>query len=247
MSNRWQNSLLLIVIGGFFALSCNKEGGKCFTNTGSIMTQERVVADFDSIALYDNVDLILTQDTANRVNVEAGQNIIAGISTTVTNHMLVIHNLNNCNWLRSYESPIRVHVCVKNLMKVHYESAGNITSTNTIHANNLHIDLWGGCGVVDLDVNINIGTFIQHMGTADMVLRGQCNVSSVYAGDYGKLQLSGMATGYTFVKNAGSNDCFVSVSKVLDATIGSIGNIYYSGNPDSVYTHISGSGAVIPY
>lgn len=247
MSKPWINSMLLLLVALFFTLACNKDGGKCFSNTGSIITQERNISDFDSIALYDNPDLVLTQDSVNKVSVEAGQNIISGITTQVIDHMLVIHNMNNCNWLRSYDKPIRVHVSVKNLRKIYYEASGNITSANTIQANDLHIDLWGGCGVIDLDLNVNIGTFIQHMGTADMVLRGACNISSVYSGDFGKLQLTGLTTGYTFVKNTGSNDCFVSVSKVLDATIGSMGNIYYSGNPDSIYTHINGSGAVIPY
>ncbi len=239
--------ILAFIFAASVTISCNKDGGKCFSNTGQIILQDRIVTDFDSIALYNNVDLVLTQDTNNRVRVEAGQNIIGGITTTVTDHMLLIRNTNTCNWLRSYAEPMTVYVSVKNLLKLYYESAGNVTSSNTIRSGHLNIDLWGGCGVIDLDVKVNIGTFIQHMGTADLVLRGTCNVSSVFAGDFGKLQLGDMVTGYTFVKNTGSNDCYVNTTKMLDATIGSMGNIYYSGNPDSVFTHITGSGDVLPY
>jgi len=239
--------MFMLLIAAFFAMACNKNGGKCFSNSGEVILQERTVPYFDSIALFDNVDVILTQDTINRVWVEAGKNIIGGITTEVIDNLLIIHNQNSCNWLRSYNTPINVHISVKNLWKIHYESAGNITSTNTIQSWYLKIELWGGCGVIDLDVNVNNGFFIQQMGTADLVLRGLCKISSVYAGDFGKLQLGGMNTGYSFVKNNGTNDCFVRASKHLDATIGSMGNIYYSGNPDTLTTHINGSGAVIPY
>lgn len=247
MSRRCTINLVMTLLAAVVAIGCNKEGGVCFSNSGTVITQQRLVADFDSIALYDNVDLVLSQDSVYQLSVEAGQNVIAGITTEVTDNKLVIHNRNSCNWLRSYDKPIRVYVTVKNLSKIHYESAGNITATRTIYGGQLTIELWGGCGIIDLDLNINEGTFIQHMGTADLVLRGQCNISSVYSGDFGKLQLGGLSTGYTFVKNNGSNDCYVSVSKVLEATIGSIGNIYYTGNPDSVYTVITGEGSVIPY
>ena len=238
---------LLLLLPTLFVLSCAKDGGKCFSNSGTVIVQERAVPDFDSIALYDNVDVILTQDTINRVSVEAGKNIIGGITTQVVNNQLVIHNMNRCNWLRSYDTPINVYVSVRNIWKIRYESAGNITSTNTIRSWYLKIELWGGCGVIDLDVNVNDGFFIQQMGTADLILRGLCKISSVYAGDFGKLQLGGLNTGYSFVKNNGTNDCYVSASKYLDATVGSMGNIYYTGNPDTLYTHITGSGAVIPF
>ena len=46
---------------------------------------------------------------------------------------------------------------------------------------------------------------------------------------------------------AGTNDCYVNADKYLDATIRSIGNIYYTGNPDSVHVHISGPDKLIEF
>jgi len=230
-----------------FLLSCKKDGGACITNTGKVIIQERFVGDFDSISMNDNVNLILTQDTVNQVKVEGGQNIIQGITTKVTNHLLIIHNQNTCNWLRSYHSPLNVYVSVKNLWKVIYNSSGNLTSSNAIASDIFIVDAWGGCGTINVELNIKDGFFLQHMGTANFILRGRCNINSVYAGDFGSFQCSELLTGYTFIKNYGSNDCYVNASRYLDATIGSIGNIYYSGNPDTVYTHINGSGVVQPF
>lgn len=233
---------LALIVG-----ACGKDGGVCFSNSGPVIMQDRTVTPFDSIALYDNVDLVITQDTTIGVRVEAGQNIISGITTTVTDNTLTIHNNNSCNWLRSYDKPIRVHVSVVTLQKLHYESAGNVSSTNTIHAGHFYLDLWGGCGVVDMDLYAFEGTFIQHLGTADMVLHGICKISSVYAGDFGRLNLGALESDYCFVINNSSNDCYVKATKLLDATIGSLGNIYYTGSPDSLFTQVTGSGAVLPF
>jgi len=234
--------LLLIILGG-----CGKEGGKCVSSSGQILVEDRRISDFDSIRVQDHLNVILVQDSVNSVKVEAGENIIGGIVTELSGRELILRNTNKCNWLRSYTKPINVYVSVKNLLKIHYESSGDISCTDTIRTGYLKIDMWGGCGTIDLRVNVGDGYFIQHMGTATLVLTGICNISSVYAGDYGLLQLRGLRTGYTFVTNSGSNDCYVNASQVLGATITSIGNIYYSGGPQEITTTITGAGQLIPY
>ena len=133
------------------------------------------------------------------------------------------------------------------LFRSHYESSGNVTSVDTIRSSSLKIDLWGGCGDLELLVNIGDGTFIQHLGTASLVMKGRCNISNVYAGDFGLLQLSGLRTGYTFVTSNSSNDCYVNARHQLSAAIRSIGNIYYSGNPAEIITDITGEGRLIPH
>ena len=238
---------LICVFLGFALPSCSKEGGKCVSSSGQVIVQDRHLSDFDSIRVLDYVNVILIPDVNNKVSVEAGENIIGGIITELSGRELVLRNTNNCNWLRSYNKPINVYISAKNLMKIHYESSGNISCTDTIRSSFLKIEMWGGCGFIDLKINVADGFFLQHMGTATLTLTGICNISSVYAGDYGLLQLQGLRTGYTFVTNNGSNDCYVNARHSLEATISSIGNIYYSGDPYEIKANITGSGKLIPY
>jgi len=227
--------------------SCSKDGGNCVTNSGPVIMQERAVDDFDTIALYDHADLILSQDNVNRVTVEAGQNIIGGIKTEVANRKLSVRNLNSCNWLRSYSKPINVHISVRNLRSIYYNSSGNITCTDTITTPLLMIDTWGGCGTIELTLKANEGFFISHLGTADIRLHGICNICSIFNGDYGLIRCDALETGYNYAKNYGSNDCYVRTSRYLEATIGSVGNIYYAGTPDTVRTYNYGPGQVLPF
>src|SRR5512138_915177 len=100
---------LLILIGCYMLCSagCSKSGADCFTSAGEVTLEERILPDFDSLVLNDNVNLILTYDSMpiQTVAVEAGKNLLRGITTEVSNGELIIHNLNVCNWVRSFNKP----------------------------------------------------------------------------------------------------------------------------------------------
>ncbi len=235
------------LFAGVFLSSCLKDGGNCLSPSGPIITQDRHVADFDSIRMLDNVDVVLLQDSVNRVRVEAGENIIGGIRTDIAGRELIIANNNVCNWLRSYSAPIRVYVSVKNLLKIHYNSSGDISCPDTIRTGYFKIEMWGGCGNIGLKLVTDDGYFIQYIGTATLKASGTCKISNVHASDYGLLHLGNLRTGYTFVTNNSTNDCYVNAVHDLDATISSIGNIYYKGEPEAINLTVTGTGKLIRY
>ena len=238
---------LLFLIILFAWAGCDKSGVNCITSNGKTTKQESILSDFDSIDVRDYVNLIITQDSVNKVTVESGQNILSGITTEVVNRQLNIRNINKCNWLRSYDVPVNVFVSVKNLMKIYYLSSGNVSTTNALKSYSLTVEVWGGAGTIDLDMDTFQGYFVLQIGTVDFNLHGNCAINTIYSGDYGFFQCTNLKSRYTFVTNDGSNDCYVNSSYFLEATIGSIGNIYYTGKPDSVITYSHGAGKVIPF
>jgi hypothetical protein len=240
-------TLMLLLPATMPLTGCDKSSTNCFSSTGETIRQERTVAPFDSISMYNNVNVILTQGSSTGVIVEAGENIIDGISTEVIDRNLVIQNLNICNWTRSFNKPVNVYVNVGYLWKVYYNSSGNLTSTNTLEQDSLKIDVWGGCGTIDLDMHVSTGYFSENLGTADFRLSGVCAICYIWSGEYGPFDCDSLSTGYCFVTTQSSNDCRVRVEKTLGATISSIGNIYYTGDPDSVYYTITGQGKLIRY
>jgi hypothetical protein len=254
MSSVCKISRLLIFIPGMTIIlcicfsSCKKDGTDCMTNTGKIIRQTRNVADFDSIDMEDYVNVILSQDSVNKVEVEAGENIQSGILTKVENRQLLIKNNLMCNWLRSYSTPINVYVSVKNLSKVFYNASGNLTTLTPIRSNYLKVDAFGGAGSINMELDIHgFGYFILETGTVDFTLRGTCSICSIYAADFGPIMAKDLQTGYNYVTNRGSNDVYVNARQYLSATIESIGNIYYTGNPDSVTIRINGPGEVFRF
>jgi hypothetical protein len=239
------NSLMVLLFAMF--AGCGKSDVNCFNSNGKVIRQGRNVPDFDSIDVADYVNLILSQDTVNRVAVESGENIIDAITTEVTANKLYIRNNNKCNWVRSYNIPVNVIISVKNLQKIYYNCSGNITTSNTLKSYQLVVEVWGGCGTINMDIDVFQAYFVEQMGTADFNIHGHCPIFTLYSGDYGLFQCKDLATRYTYVTNNGSNDCYVKSTHYLEATIGSIGNIYYTGNPDTLYVYDHGKGEVIPF
>jgi hypothetical protein len=247
MKQRPSHILLIVFVAGFLVAGCDKSGTNCFNSTGSVIRQERFLAPFDSIEMLDNVNVILTYDTSASVVVEAGKNIIGGITTEVVNRNLVIGNSNICNWTRSYDKPVNVYVSMNYLWKVYYNSSGNLSTTNTLPFDSLKVEVWGGCGTIDLDINVITGYFIENLGTADFILGGNCGICYIYSGEYGPFHCEDLNIAYCFVTTISSNDCWVSAERTLGATIGGIGNVYYTGIPDSIYFSITGEGKLIHY
>jgi hypothetical protein len=239
--------LLLCFAAGLAGLvSCNK-GGVCVSNSGPVILQERPTAPFDSIDLADNVNLILTQDSVDKITVEAGNKVIGGITTEVLNRQLIIRNHNTCNWLRSYDKPLSVHVSVKKLWKIYYNGAGNISTTNTLKGDSVKLEIWGGCGTVNLELDYNQGWFGMFMGTADFNLHGRCDMTSFYLNNMGLCQTTDLVSKYCSVTSRGSNDCYVNVRVSIWAVIENIGSVYYTGNPPDIGGRITGTGVFEPF
>lgn len=239
--------LILSVLPGIAAMFACSKAGKCFSNSGSVIQEARQVSPFDSIDLGDNVNLILTQDSVDRITVEAGSNIISGITTETVNRQLLIRNLNTCNWMRSYEKPLNVYVSFRRFWKLSYNGAGNVSCTNTMNMDSVKLEVFGGCGTIDLTLSSNKGWFVMNMGTADFQLHGRCDIASFYLNDMGLIQAKDIKTKYCSVNNSGTNNCYVNVSTVLYAVIQNIGSVYYTGDPASVGGKITGSGVLEPF
>jgi hypothetical protein len=107
------NGIILIVFAPIVLLltRCAKDEGICTGSTGKVISQERTALPFHSVEVYDNINLVLTQETSlTGITVEAGENLIEGITTKIDSGKLVIRNVNSCNWLRSFEVPVNVYL-----------------------------------------------------------------------------------------------------------------------------------------
>ncbi len=244
---RWSVVAALLAALWMLLPACSDDGGVCVSTSGEVARQVRVTGDFNQVAVYDNVSLILTSDSAGPVVVEAGRNLMGGIKTTVENGVLSLRNTNTCNWLRSYGKPVNVYVSNSKIWRIEYNASGNVGTGGTYRTDSLQVEVWGGCGTIELNLDIWQGRFSLNMGTVDLRLHGLSAITSVYTSDYGLYDARDLQTGFTFITAKGSNDCYVRATQALEATIESIGNIYYTGNPKSVSTEIRGTGRVIPF
>ena len=236
--------LILLIVTSF--VSCEKfKPGDCFKNAGEITSIERELDDFKYLNMNNNVDVFLTYAPSYSVTVKAGKNIIPGIKTQVSNHTLTISNENHCNWVRSYEKPIEVYLSTPVLDSIVYQSSGNLISTNQFPGDSLKLDVLEGAGSIELWLDIHKLIINLSYGTADLNVKGYAHLSYLYSAAYGPADLSSLETVYTFMTNNSTNICRVRSSLGLDVNIFNVGDVYYSGNPQSISTEITGTGKLI--
>lgn len=235
---------LIIVV---LLLSCEKSAvPDCFNNTGNIERVKRTIEPFHNILLKDNINLILKKGGQNKLEVEAGNKLLAKIKTDVNEDgLLVLQNENQCNWIRSYDKPINVYLTFIQLDSLEYRSIGDVISEEVIDTESLNIQVREGSGKIELELNARNVYASLHYGTADIVLSGYSYISYVYSASFGLIDNRNLLCQNIYVTNKSSNDLYVRVSNSLGATIENIGNIYYYGNPGSLNFNKLGAGDLI--
>src|SRR5664279_908967 len=92
---KYVNLVCLLLCLQVLACSCKRDG--CTLSPGTRTRETRNLSSFNEIILYDKINLVVTQDSVQRVTVEAGENLVPGIRTDVANNILTIKNNNKCN------------------------------------------------------------------------------------------------------------------------------------------------------
>lgn len=223
--------------------ACGK--GICLQGTGEIATETRTIAPFKEIALYNRVNVILTQDTVNQIQVEAGRHLLSGIETTVADNVLTIADKNTCNWARDLDNRINVYIHTNNLQKITYYGSGDVTSTNTLQAEKITIDSWEGVGSFKLNMNVINCDVILRQNNADVTLSGHCDSAYVYQGDQGKADLRNLVCREVWVDHKGVYDTYVYATEGILANIFYKGNVYVRGNPGKKDITTTNSGKLI--
>jgi hypothetical protein len=241
--------ILISLIGAVlvFSTSCSKDPFPNFALTaGKTVTVTRPVdGNFTKIQLNDDVNLVITQGNSYNISVEGGEKILSGIETSISDSTLTISNHNTFNWLRSYDNKFTAHVTMPHLLQFDYKSIGTVTSTDTIREDSLFINGNGGSGYIKLVINTGSSHLSLNEGSADMDISGKTGVNYIYSNSYGPFHCQDLKAVYTFINTNSTNDCYISVSYYLEYIITSLGNIYYSGNPQLAPITLTGEGKLI--
>jgi hypothetical protein len=239
--------LLLPAMALLFA-RCGQDEGICIGSTGKTVIQDRTPLPYHSIEVYDNINLILTQDSSiNSIRVEAGENLIDGITTTIDSGRLVLRNTNSCNWLRRFEIPVNVYLTFTKLDTLIFRAAGNITCTNAWENDSIYFDVIEGGGQIDLKLDVFKSFLYVRYGTVTVNVTGFSQVTYISSMGYGPLHAENLNSKFTYVSTFSPNDVFVNAIVELSVEIGNIGNVYYRGDPVEISTNISGEGKLIKF
>ena len=221
----------------FGATSCFED----FTihGNGIAATQGRPVSGFDKVKSSGEFDVHITNGNEFEVVINAEENLIPYIETSVSENTLLIdipglHSVRN-------RLPMTVNVTLPTLEGIKQSGSGNIT-TDYFTSDKVELFISGSGSISTLiDANIVDATI---SGSGWIKIAGDANQSNL------TISGSGNIDGYNLLVNScnanisGSGNMQIKAIKSIYAKISGSGNIYYTGNP-GIDVNISGSGKVI--
>ncbi|MEO6883447.1 MAG: head GIN domain-containing protein [Bacteroidia bacterium] len=232
---------LLFLATSFY--SCKKANVcDCFESTGSIESEIRQVPIFTSIYMENNENIYLTQGATQKIEVQAGKNLLPLISTEVNSEgELDIKNYNICNFLRSYKKPINIYITMPRLTYVTNNGVGIIQSTNAFTTDTINVRTESS-GDVHLIVN---NTYVDgHMhGAGDVYLSGNTQEFSCNNVGNGFIYGSDLTvSNYAWLGLSTTGNAYLTINGLFQVLIHESGNVYYGGNPTEIKQIITGSG-----
>jgi hypothetical protein len=225
--------ILLIIFCFSAGISCQKENmGDCFKSTGEVLFEDREVSRFDTIIVYNVINLILTNEKKHSVRVEAGKNLLPFIETSVEDGKLIIRNNNKCNFVRSYKVPVNVYVSTPILSSLSQLGSGNITCTNTLGAGYFYFYNYSGA---DAEINLDAPySYLNNSGGGDVRITGKSNEFYCFSRSSGFIFAGDFKTSTTTLNATGTGDIFLNAENELKILRTGAGNIYYSGEPEII-------------
>ena len=228
-----------------FFYSCSKEKTfDCIKSTGDTKKEDRYFNNFSIIEVYDNINVILVQDLAGKITLEAGENLLPKISCEQNGDKITIRNKNTCNWVRSYKYPMNLYVGVNQVKSILQKGFGKISNQEYLKTDTLGLNCLE-YGEVDLTIESRFIGFIADDHTT-FRLNGKSNSIAGSCFKNASVNTEQLKVKWVVIANHSLLDTKIYCDSFLQAKIGGAGNIYCIANPLKVeYEQLSGSGQLL--
>ncbi len=225
--------LIIITLILISYVSCKRSP---LTN-GDIVTRTTELSSFNTIHIYDNIDVNLIKSNTFKIEITTGDHLMENIIYEVADSILTLRNENIMNWIRSYDYPLCADVYFKSdIKKIHYESVGYLKTDDYICDDTLKamtLTIMQGSGDIDLRFNCrSYNMFVGDDCTSKITIEGKSVYGNINQRGLGPIYAADLPCRNMSVSSTDVNDIFIHCTNNLDANIYSSGNIYYKGQPE---------------
>jgi hypothetical protein len=243
---------IILIFIGILLLSCDKDNANdCFQKTGTIISQEIVVADFTRIKVNRDVELILKEGTIQKVVIETGENLLNDVSTVVSGNQLVLTDNNTCNYVRDY-NVTKVYVTSPNITEIISSTQFTISSDGVLNYPSINIlseDYSDNSVIAVGTINLTLSSqnvYVVGNNLTSFNLSGVTEKLKVnfYAGD-GIFNGTDLVANEVNVFHRGTNKIIVNPQNVLDGRLVSTGDLISVNQPPVVDVEVLYTGALI--
>lgn len=205
---------------------------------GKVVKEERNITGFDAISVSTGIEVVINQDTFEKVVVEADENIQKILKTELNGNKLRIYLEEGVN----YAKRMKVYVTVKQLKSLDASAGAEAKSSGKINSESLKIHSSSGSDI-NVEVGCNFvladsssGSELTVSGTTVSV-KGQCSSGS-------ELKLAKLIAETGDVSASSGAELYVHTTKEIKAHASSGAEITVYGNPAIRDTNSSSGGDV---
>jgi hypothetical protein len=229
----------IILLVGLISLfiGCSKPS-ECIEATGSIITKDFTVPNFDKIIVHQGISLVITEGPIYKVEVQTGENLMSNIEVSVAEGLLTLKDNTTCNWVREYGKTV-VYVTAPNITELHSKTERLIASNGVLTYPILRLismDLSDGAGTGDFNIQVNNSqVVIENNNVSRYYISGQTNelLVNFYDGN-GRFTGNNLNAKKIVVFHRGSNDLIVKPTESITGKMVSTGNVILKNNPPIV-------------
>jgi len=228
----------IILIGFLFFISSNIFG-QDNNGSGNIVKEERDLSKFNGVELKNSANVFITQGKEQSFTIEAEDNIVSHITTTIKDSELKISTDEDIHPTKE----INIYITVTELSALELKGSGNIKTSNEIKCNDMTLRLTGS-GNISLMLDSKTLN-LELTGSGNIDLEGQTNEATMSISGSGNVESKGLKSINDEISITGSGNCTVDVKNNLNVLITGSGNVYYLTDPESIRGTIKGSGKII--
>ena len=234
------NKKIYIAIIGFITLlSCDTEDTlTCLKTSGDIITREYDLATFDSIIVFERLQLIVKEGPITTITLETGENLLEDFEVSVVDNTLQVRNNGACNLVRDYDVS-KVYVTHPNLKQIRNSSGLTVKGDGVISWPDLRLisddlieeDFYHKDGDFELTL-ASPNVLIQCNGLSNYFLSGSVTNLDIrlLEGD-SRLPLDDLEVQHVTIFHRGTNDVFLSPQQSITGELRSTGNLVLNNVP----------------
>ena len=130
---------IVIILITLFVSGCNSDSSSdCFQNAGELIRDEVVVANFETITVFENVSLVIEEGPVQKVEIETGEFLRNEVTAEVEGNRLLLRDTNDCNFVRDYGTTI-VYVTAPNISEIRSSTGLSIQSKGVLNYPDLRL------------------------------------------------------------------------------------------------------------
>jgi hypothetical protein len=236
----WLTLVALITAGLACAIPSIPSGIRTIKGSGNVVTADRDVSTFDSVALLGFGRVIITQGDEESLTVETDDNLMQYIETKVRGGTLELGFTDDDLLLNPSESII-FRLSLIDLTALDSSGAGKF-EIEKLATDRLEVTL-SGAGDIAIDSLSATDLVVTVSGAGNVELAGQVKTQEIVLNGLGNYVAPDLESQTATVRVPGAGSVTVWVHDTLDVTISGAGSVEYFGSPH-VTQDISGVGSV---